>query len=61
MHTVIDTLADYEAFMKYERRRKPESIRAAKLSLRYFTELYGDTLTTRLQPDDMFAFYEHLK
>ena len=40
MQTVIDTLGDYEAYMKYERRKKKESIRVAKLSLRYFTELY---------------------
>lgn len=36
-------------------------MRTAKLCLRYFAEIYGNTDTTDLQPDDMYAFYENTK
>lgn len=61
MCTVIETLTEYEAFLKYDKRRKKSSMRTARLCLKYFVEIYGNTETTRLQADDMYAFYENIK
>lgn len=61
MSTVIDTLPDYQTFLKYERHIKPETIRKVDLSLRYFCEIYGVSETKDLKVSDMYIFYEWLK
>lgn len=40
MSTVIETLAEYVTYLKYERHLKPETLRKVDLSMRYFTELF---------------------
>ncbi len=40
MSTVIETLAEYATYLKYERHLKPATLRKVDLSLRYFTELF---------------------
>lgn len=61
MGAVIETLAKYETYLKYDRQNKPETIRKVNLSLSYFTELYGLTDTKDLKASDMHIFYEWLK
>lgn len=61
MSTVIETLAEYRTFLKYERHIKESTIRKVYLSLKYFTELYGITETKELKASDMYIFYEWLK
>jgi hypothetical protein len=40
MSTVIETLVEYETYLRYDRRIKASTLRKVNLSLRYFTELY---------------------
>lgn len=61
MSTVVETLAEYETYLKYERRIKASTLRKVHLSLKYFTELFWVTETGQLKPSDMYTFYEWLK
>jgi hypothetical protein len=61
MCTVIETLAEYRTYLKYDRHIKESTMRKVDLSLRYFTDLYGITETKDLKASDMYIFYEWLK
>jgi site-specific recombinase XerD len=61
MATVIETLAEYHTFLKYDRHLKSATLRKVDLSLRYFTELYGVADTKALKASDMYILYERLK
>lgn len=61
MSAVLETLEEYNTYIKFERRLKPSTIRKVNLSLSYFTELFGITDTKDLQASDVYMFYEWLK
>jgi hypothetical protein len=48
MPTVIETFAEYRAYLEYDRQCKAETLRGIDGSLRTFAELYGNTDTKDL-------------
>jgi len=61
MTTVIETLGKYETYLKNQRQIKAATLRKVNLSLRYFSELYGNTETTALKATDMHTFFQSVK
>lgn len=60
MSTVIETLGKYESYLR-SKQLKPATLRKVNLSMRYFSEVYGNTDTFALKATDMHTFFQWLK
>jgi len=60
MPLVIDTFNDYYFYLQYRRNVVEHTIKANRLALQYFAQLYGYMETEKLLPTHMVRFHEFL-
>lgn len=61
MSIVIETYGKYETYLLSERQIKAATFRKVKLTLTYFSELYGNKEITDLHATDMHTFFQWMK